>query len=578
MRFCADFETTTDKNDCRVWATGICTIDENKKFYYENNIDFFFRFAQLTPNSTFYFHNLKFDGEFICIWLYEHGYKYTTKQKLEPNEFNTLISDTGLFYSIKIRFTEENITTILDSLKILPFSVDEIAKGFDLENQKLDLDYDTYRPVGHKLTEHEIVYLQHDVFIVAEALLILFKQKLKKMTQGSNALEDFKKIYGKDRFKNDFPIPYYDADVRQSYKGGYTYCNKKFQGLDIEDGLVLDVNSLYPWVMYYCKLPYGEGIEFKGKYQQDDIYNLYVQKIRCNFKLKNGYLPTIQIKQTHSIFQPTEYLLDDEGEYVSLCLTCVDLEIFLEHYEVTNIEYCGGWKFKSTTDTFKAYIDKWYKIKEQATKDGNMPLRQLAKLMLNALYGKFGLNPNVRSKHPYLEDGVLKYRYGPKETRDPLYIPLATFITAWARHKTITAAQSCYDRFLYADTDSLHLIGTELPKQLEIDNLKLGAWKLETRFKRARFLRQKCYIEETLITEQEKSKILEDAPEKSKLFYYINGELRHLNVTCAGMPKNVHKDVTWDNFQLGQTYNGKLTPTHVKGGIVLEETTFTIKK
>lgn len=31
-------------------------------------------------------------------------------------------------------------------------------------------------------------------------------------------------------------------------------------------------------------------------------------------------------------------------------------------------------------------------------------MRTLAKLMLNALYGKFALNPNVRSKIPYYDN------------------------------------------------------------------------------------------------------------------------------------------------------------------------------
>lgn len=33
MLYTADFETTTDPADCRVWATGICTIDDNNKFF-----------------------------------------------------------------------------------------------------------------------------------------------------------------------------------------------------------------------------------------------------------------------------------------------------------------------------------------------------------------------------------------------------------------------------------------------------------------------------------------------------------------------------------------------------------------
>ena len=49
-----------------------------------------------------------------------------------------------------------------------------------------------------------------------------------------------------------------------------------------------------------------------------------------------------------------------------------------------------------------------------------------------------------------------------------------------------------------------------------------GAWKIEAMFSRARFIRQKCYVEE--IDEK-------------------------LKVTCAGLPPNCYDYVTFDNFR-----------------------------
>lgn len=65
-----------------------------------------------------------------------------------------------------------------------------------------------------------------------------------------------------------------------------------------------------------------------------------------------------------------------------------------------------------------------------------------------------------------------------------------------------------------------------------------------------KFVRQKCYIEE------------------------IEGKI---HITCAGMPKSCYDYVTWDNFKSGFTCGGKLTFKHVKGGVKLVETNFTIK-
>ena len=552
--YTADFETTTDPNDCRVWAYGLCEIGTPENFTYGNCIDDFMTWAEGQGSVTTYFHNLKFDGEFILCWLFENGFKHVTERReLEDHCFTTLISDKGQFYSMEICFKrlgkKKLSLTIYDSLKILPFSVAAVAKGFNLPISKLEIDYNETREKGHILTKQEVDYLRNDVEIMARALQVLFDQGLTQMTQGSNALYDYKRIVSPKNFAKWFPVPNYDYDIRQSYKGGFTYLNDKYKDVDIEEGIVLDVNSLYPSVMYYQPLPYGEGVFFNGMYKKDKIYNLYVQMFTCQFELKEGFIPTIQLKNNLS-FIPTQYLKSSEGEDVTLCLTSVDLELFMEHYNVYNIEYHSGWKFKSTVGLFKDYIDKWNAVKMESTLNGNKAMRTLAKLMLNALYGKFALNPNVQSKIPWYDNGVIKYKLGEKETRDPIYIPVGTFITAWARYKTISSAQKVYDRFVYADTDSLHLIGTEIPDMLEIDPVKLGAWKHESTFERARFLRQKSYIEE------------------------IEGVL---NITCAGMPERCYKYVTWDNFHPGMNYDGKLSMSHVRGGIVLNDIAFTIK-
>lgn len=594
MLYTADFETTTDEKDCRVWAWGVCGIDNPEYFTHGNSLNSFIEYLRDSENSTFYFHNLKFDGEFIMCRLFEMGFKHVTNRKDEAaHTFTALISDTGQFYSIKIIFEKKKKRTkyvqIYDSLKIIPFSVEEVAKGFNLPIHKLELDYKAYREPGHELTPTEIAYLRNDVEIMARALKVLFDQGLTKMTQAGNAFHDYKTVVGKKNFERWFPVPDYDRDVRQSYKGGFTYLSPQYKNRDIGEGLVLDINSLYPSVMRNRPLPYGDGVFFTGKYEPDKLYNLYVQMFTCQFELKEGYIPTIQLKGNLS-FVPTEYLTTSGVEEVTMCLTSVDMEIFMEHYHVYNIVYHSGWKFKSTTGLFTEYIDKWTNVKIEASRTGNKSMRTLAKLMLNALYGRFSINPNVQSKYPYYDNGVIKYRLGEKETRKPIYIPVGTFITAWARYQTITSAQKVYPIFAYADTDSLHLdlplppemsamtnneleklttadlqkYGVPIPDDFVVDPYALGAWKIESRFTRARFIRQKSYIEDW------------NPPETWGNPETYNTGL--LNITCAGMPKACYEFVTWENFREGATFKGKLQPVHVPGGIVLKDIDFTIKR
>ena len=53
MLYTADFETTTDPTDCRVWACGICSIDNNYHFDYGNSIEWFIDFAYKHSGDTF---------------------------------------------------------------------------------------------------------------------------------------------------------------------------------------------------------------------------------------------------------------------------------------------------------------------------------------------------------------------------------------------------------------------------------------------------------------------------------------------------------------------------------------------
>ena len=575
--YVADFETTTIKEDCRVWAYAVCEVGNSDNIVIGTTIDDFMKWCESQKeNVKVFFHNLKFDGQFIIHWLFKKGFTHVEQKDRGSGTFTTLISDKGLYYSIEVIYKLKGKSvkkiTFQDSLKLVPLSVDAIAKAFKLPVGKLSIDYKAHDnlPIGSPLSPDEEEYIKQDVKIVAHAIEYFYSQGLNKMTIGSCAMDEYKKLVHKRNFTRWFPTPQYDEDVRQSYKGGFTYLNPEFAGKTIGNGVVLDVNSLYPSVMYYNYLPFGTPIFYKGEYQEDEVYPLYVQMLRCQFELKKGKIPTIQIK--HSMFfRGNEYLTSSDDEEVVLCLTSVDLKMFLEHYDVYNLEYLSGWKFKATQGLFTDYIDKWSGNKIQAKKEGNHGLYLISKLFLNSLYGKFGAGTKVKSKIPYLaEDDTVHYYDAEPEEKNGIYIAMASFITAYAREKTISSAQTIMDnynsgksniQFVYADTDSLHCVSPdfELPEGLEIDDTKLGAWKYEGKFIKGKYLRQKCYIEQ--ITEDIES----DNPEYE------------LKVTVAGMPKQCHRQVTFRNFKIGASYTGKVQPKIVPGGCVLNEVEFTIK-
>ena len=579
ISYVADFETTTKETDCHVWAFAICEVGNKENVITGTTIDEFMRWCETNPdNSRVFFHNLKFDGQFIISWLLHNGFKHTrTSKEKASRTFNTLISDKGFFYSIEVIFQLKgkrvNKIVFRDSLKLIPMSVAKIAETFKLPIKKLEIDYDSHNelPLGAPLTAEEKAYIINDVQIVAYAIEYFYSQGLDRMTIGSCALEEYKSLIGRKAFDLFFPVPKYHNDVRQSYRGGYTYVNPQFEGKIVGNGIVLDVNSLYPYVMYKSKLPFGTPIFFKGEYKPDKLYPLYIQMISCQFELKPGKIPTVQIK--HSMFfKGNEYLTSSEDEIVTLCLNSVDLELFFEHYNVYNLEFHSGWKFKARTGLFDKYIEKWSENKIKAKEEGNPGLYLISKLFLNSLYGKFGTSTTTRSKIPELtSEGFVRYKDSAPEEKDGIYIAMASFITSYGRQKTITSFQTLLDNYnsgksevipIYCDTDSLHCFSPdfEIPEGLEIHDTKLGAWKIEGVFNKAKFLRPKCYIEN----------FTDDFSSSDPEF--------KLKVTVAGMPEDCADQVNFKNFKIGATYTNKKQPEIVKGGVILKDIDFTIQK
>lgn len=597
LKWSADFETTTDENDCRVWAYSLSNIEDPDKFLYGNSLDAFMDWcANPKENYTLYFFNLKFDGAFIIAWLLKNGFTFIEdkKERGDGGTFTTLITDNGQFYSIEIYFEVKkhrvNKVRILDAMKIFPgFSVERIAKGFDLPIRKLELDYTKKRPEGWEITPEEVDYIRNDVEIVARALKEMFKRGLTKMTIASDALNYFKDNF--KGFRKYFPIlsPDIDGEIRASYRGGFTYASPKYTEIEVRNGITLDVNSLYPSRMVYEYMPFGQPVRFDGEYQYDSEYPLYVQTFTCIFDIKPDKIPSVQIRNNLS-FMPNEYIESTNNEQITLSLTSIDFELFKEQYNFKNMVYHGGWKFKQSKGLFDNYINFWTEQKITAGKEGNAAQRQIAKLMLNSLYGKFGLSIKTAKKAPVLDhDGVVRYVNLPAEEREPCYIPVACFVTAYGRAKTIRTSQAIRDyslkkygrdAYLYSDTDSIHCLLTdedleELKDIIDVDDYRLGAWAKEAEFTRALFIRQKCYIEE------------------------IEGKI---NVTVAGLPKYLAPLINFDNFRKGFStmnmdlnemvriakQNGaglediaklhhKLTYKYVQGGVILADTDFTIK-
>ena len=209
--------------------------------------------------------------------------------------------------------------------------------------------------------------------------------------------------------------------------------------------------------------------------------------------------------------------------------------------------------------------------------------------MLNSLYGKFATITHGSSERPYVgADGIVHYEVLPEEERKGVYLPMGIFITAYAREKTIRTSQAIKtfsinkygkDLYCYSDTDSIHCLMDieELKQFCEIDKVELGKWKHESSFTKAKFVRQKCYVEEidnkfeVTCTGLPKECLYKKEGNDIDLFYKTYGIVNN-------KIQEVEKSFKLEDFKVGFVATGKLTFKHVKGGVILVETDYSIKE
>lgn len=640
--YACDFETTVydGQEYTEVWSAACTELYQEEVQVFHCIDDIFDYFYSQGCNIVGYFHNLKFDGTFIISYLLEKGFKqsymtfqegehnkYKWNKKMFNNEFQYLISTKGQWYSIKLK-KYNKIIEFRDSLKLFPFTLKQVGKAFNTKHQKLDMEYKGLRYAGCPISDSEMQYIKNDVLVLKEALEYMFDQGHTKLTIGANCLEEFKNLIGgKWTYESRYPS-LYDMSIDEglytqrtagdyilkSYKGGWCYLVDGKENRIKTGGTTADVNSLYPSMMHSesgNRYPYGSPTFWYGNFipdeaRADDKY--YFVRIRTRFYLKEGYLPFIQIKgswmyKSNECLKTSDVYSYKTGEYyrfyedpktgevvstaVTLTLTMTDYVLFLEHYNVEDLEILSGCYFNAMVGMFDEYINKYKEIKTKS----KGAMRTLAKLFLNNLYGKFASTPDSSFKVCYLRaDGSINFIDQDESEKTPGYIAVGSAVTSYARNFTIRAAQMNYhgvDKrgFIYADTDSIHC---DLPPEkivgIKVHPTDFCAWKLESCWDKAIFARQKTYIEH--ITHEDLEPVAEP--------YY--------KITCAGMPEKCkkllnesmttidetveHTDVekeflsvhrTLEDFKIGLVVPGKLMPKRIPGGTILVETTYEMR-
>lgn len=564
--YVADFETRCSdidiaKKETSVWLWDICSVD-TLEHTTGNDIDSFFKHIGSLGKIVIYFHNLSnFDGFFIQDYLLRNKYIFKPNNKLRSKQFTGLIDERNEVYNLVVcindgRRSHKKVSQVefRDSRHKINSTVKKIAQDYKLPILKGEIDYKKYRPLDYEPTAEEISYIHNDTEIIARVLRLQYEKGMDKITSAGDTFNLYKVKCGV-YFRSLFPELDNDTDrfIRNSYRGGVCLVNSKYRNTIVRGNInVYDVNSMYPNQMCKELLPYGHPVYEVGRIKPTEIRPLFIQHLRVMCRLKEGHFPSILLKELVGIGK--EYLYDTDGEMLELWLTNIDLDLLYENYDIEYdsdgkecIEYIDGYTFLGSKNLFKDYILPLYDIKSKLGKGAE---RELIKILINALYGKFAMKAYHIRKEPYLVNDIVTYGTYAGEEGKPVYTAVASFITAYARKQLFSVINEHLNSFLYCDTDSCHLLDDTLPDEL-VDSKKLGYWDLEKVYTTAKYIKQKGYLG-----------ILKEGEKQVKL---------------AGCPDSIKDSITLDNFNIGMSFAGKLLPMKVKGGVILMDTYFTIK-
>lgn len=99
MVYCADFETTSETNlqidgYVRVWLWSLVDC-ETKEEWYGYDIESFIETIKSIPCDKIFFHNLRFDGQFLLSYFIENGWIYS-------EDYECIIDKLNIWFEICI--------------------------------------------------------------------------------------------------------------------------------------------------------------------------------------------------------------------------------------------------------------------------------------------------------------------------------------------------------------------------------------------------------------------------------------------------------------------------------------------
>lgn len=388
-----------------------------------------------------------------------------------------------------------------DSLNIFPNTrLKDFNEG---ASKKIEIDYALLEPqtrTDPNVWPKIIEYLKQDCVLLWDKVWRYWNEYGKCITQASSSMKYWSKMY-------DIEPPRQTRSQFEKYKtyyyGGRVECFES--GVKNTNFAVADINSAYPFAMLrshpFCVRAIHQTTLPKTQEEQDTS----LIDVTC---IAKGCFPW-KDPDTQKTYFPW-----DERTRRRYWITGWEFRAAAELGAISDIRINHVHWFPKRID-FKAYIEHFFNLREEARKRGDVAGRIFGKYFMNSLYGKFGSNcANYAEyvlafmdnlQHWEKQGYALAHDWGERKvlargpTEDQLedvtqtrwrYFNVATAasITGFVRAYLFKALHSC-SGVIYCDTDSVAARGTE---KLSFGTA-LGAYKHEGSFDQYAIAGKKMY-------------------------------------------------------------------------------------
>lgn len=464
----------------------------------------------------------------VCNILYRFGYvplSDVTKAEMHVKDYRYRITKNQTYY-IQVKTGYKSFVTLqcvepVIGLKQMPQTKEEAEKDLELYHYVRDSFL-----AGKKRSENRILYSS------ASISRTLFNSKNHDFAKSARLQGHI--TIGDKKYKRGYFCEKYN---RPGTHGGMCYVSEKgykYNG----PGIVLDVNSLYDYVMCNTPMPtsallkIGVGTMPK-RYLNRKLYYT-VQKVTVSASLKKDGVACIVADNSRG----NEYMTHMCKR--NLTLNQADRDLLFDNYNITYYRIKSYIVYQAGNSAYKKYIEPLYKQKKTLKKGIQ---RDYVKMCLVGFIGTFArkihkmdyiLNSTDDEVLYGVNEPVSAEEYDDRLNKSDGLCYINNAVVSAGKKYIISYIKKHQGRFLYTDTDSIHLSGTEIPEDIPISD-EMGDFKVEHTYTECAYHWQKEYC------------IKEDGIVKP---------------TIAGTPKDTKFDAVSDPFT--KNYNIKLISESVE--------------